>query len=166
VARQIALAVAACIGLGGCGSTALLTGTRPAAPSRPGSSEAADAVAANAYMRSLGIAQARLGASERAIPRRPRTQRDLVRAIGLLKRAIRRLSNDLEVIGPPEAIRGLHAQLVGIVGLYASSLAHAARVAARPSGELSAARLLSSATTRASENFSATVARIDRTLAR
>ena len=58
----------------------------------------------------------------------------------------------------------LHAQLGAIVRTYAAKLGHAARVASRPSDELTAVNLLSSATGEATRDFTATVAKIDRTL--
>jgi hypothetical protein len=127
-------------------------------------SSAAEPAPAHAYLSALSAAQSRLAASERAIPRRPKTPRALARAISLLQSAIRGLGTNLAAIHPPASVAALHAQLVAHVNAYAARLTAAARTAARPGGELKAANLLSSATDEATRDFGTTLARIDQAL--
>jgi hypothetical protein len=119
-----------------------------------------------AYLSQLSAAQSRLAAAERRIPARPRTPAALSRAIGLLAGAIHRLAGDLRAIRAPEPVSGEHARLVAIVGAYATRLERTARTAATPGGELPATRELIAATSATSRAFSATVAKINSTLAR
>ena len=158
VSTRIAAMVAIASGalFAGCGgATSVPTGTPTTGPAPP---------PAEAYLASLSAAQARLAAAERAIPRRPKTPRALAGAISLLQSAVRGLSDNLSSIHPPASVAALHAQLGAIVRAYAAKLGHAARVASRPSDELTAVNLLSSATGEATRDFTATVAKIDRTL--
>ncbi len=152
------IAIAAGTVLAGCGSTSLV-GPQPP-PNKP------VAPAATRYLAALGAAQSNLAAAERAIPRRPRTPAALARAIGQLQAAITHLSADLAAIRPPVSVAALHVRLVRIVRLYAGRLGHAAQVAGRPEGELSAVGLLTSATEQATREFPATVEQIDHILAR
>jgi hypothetical protein len=119
---------------------------------------------AQAYLSALSTAQSKLAASERAIPRRPKTPKALARAISLLHSAVRGLGINLAAIHPPASVAALHAQLVADVNAYAARLTDAARMAPRPGGELRAANLLSSATVEATRDFGTTVAKIDRAL--
>jgi hypothetical protein len=142
--------------LSGCGGgQSVSTGTQTSGPASP---------PAEAYLSQLSAAQAKLAAAERAIPRRPKTPRALEGAISLLQSAIGGLSQNLSSIHPPASVAALHAQLLAIVRAYAAKLGHAARVASRPSDELTAVNLLSSATVAATRDFTATVAKIDQAL--
>jgi hypothetical protein len=164
----IALAASGVL-VGGCAGTTLSGGgqTRPAA----GSTSATSPTATNsreraAYLHALSREQARLGATERAIARRPRTSAQLSRSIRLLASAIRRLGRDLAAIAPPAEVRSEHAQLVTIVRAYAVALERAARVALRPRGRVRGGDMLISATTVASSAFASTVAAIEAALRR
>ncbi len=153
---RIAAVLAAGALLAGCGGgNSVPTGTQTSGPASP---------PAEAYLAALSAAQAKLAAAERAIPRRPKTPKELAGAISLLQSAIGGLSHNLSSIHPPASVAGLHAQLVAIVRTYASRLGHAARVASRPSDELAAVNLLSTATAATTRDFAVTVAKIDRTL--
>lgn len=153
---RIATMLAAGTLLAGCGGGASSSiGAQSIGPASP---------PAEAYVAGLNAAQSKLAAAERAIPRRPKTPKALAGAISLLQSAIRGLSDNLSSIHPPTSVAALHAQLVAIVRTYAARLGHAARVASQPFDELAAARLLSSATDEATQDFTATVAKINQAL--
>jgi hypothetical protein len=160
VRQAAAIAIVAGVLLAGCGETSLIHRTEPRGTAAPAPQRT------TRYLAALGASQSQLAAAERSIPRRPRTAAALARAIGQLHVAIQRLSVDLAAIRPPAPVAALHAELVGIARVYAAKLEHAARVAARPEGELVAVSRLSSATTQATRRFPATIDRIERTLVR
>jgi hypothetical protein len=142
--------------IAGCGGTSLLTGTE---------STNTQATTSSGYLAALSAEQAKLASAERGIPRRPRTPAALAHAIALLHSAIQRLALDLAAIHPPASVTHLHERLVRLASSYASRLAHAARVAGRPGGELEAANELTAATNQAIRAFTTTTARIDQILA-
>jgi hypothetical protein len=152
---RIAAVIAAATILAGCGGGSKPAGTQASGPTSP---------PAKAYLSALSAAQSKLAASERAIPRQPRTPKALARAISLLQSAVRGLGINLAAIHPPASVATLHATLVAAVVAYAARLSNAARIAARPSGDVRAANLLSLATGQATRSFSATVAKIDQAL--
>jgi len=141
--------------LAGCGGDSKPAGTQPGAAGSP---------PARAYLSALSAAQSKLAASERAIPRQPRTSKALARAISLLQSAVRGLGINLAAIHPPSSVARLHAQLVADVLAYAAKLTTTARGASEAGHELAAVNLLSSATGEATIDFNKTVAKIDRTL--
>ena len=162
--RAVAM-IAAAIALSGCGSTALLTGTRSQTTTRTGVASSGPAGASSAqYLARLEREQQKLAAAEHRLPRHAATPAALSRAISLLEAAIDRLAADLEAVRPPTAVRGLHDRLIAVMRTYAARLAIAARAARRASGEPQAASELLSATDEASRRFSLTIDQIDRTV--
>jgi hypothetical protein len=168
----IAVAASSAV-LTGCSGTTLLANrghtaqtSSTATSTAPGTSTgtATTSPEAEAYLQSLSREQAKLAAAERAIPRRARTPAALARSIRLLKRAIVRLAGDLQAITPPDQVARANGALVFIVHSYAARLGAAARLALTPGGELRAANMLISATTRASQEFSSTVTQINAAL--
>jgi hypothetical protein len=171
IARTLGLVAlaASAAALCGCAGTTL-SGDRtaqPAASSAPATTAAPTSRRErSAYLHALSREQARLGAAERAIARRPRTPAQLSRSIRLLASAIRRLGRDLAAITPPAGVRSEHARLAAIVRAYEVALERAARVALRPRGRPRGGDMLISATTAASSAFASTVAAIEASLRR
>lgn len=155
-ARAVLLTAAVCA-IAACGGTTQLLGK---------SAHSSNAQSRAAYLARLNAAQTRLAAAERRIPAHPRTPQALSHAIGLLAVAVQRLAGDLASIHPPALVASAHERLVSIVRTYAGSLTRAARAAASPGGGEAAGRSLEAATSAASQDFSATVAKINTTLGR
>ncbi len=164
-----AAAILACAGaiisLSACGGTALLSTTSHSSAPRPVDVQPALRTGST-YLEALNAEQAKLAGAERAIPHHVSSARALARAIALLHDAIARLGTNLSSLHPPRAVAPLHARLVAVARVYADRLGRAARAASRPGQELAAANLLTSATARASHDFTTIAARIADALAR
>ncbi len=162
---RAAAMIATAIALGGCGSTALLTGTRSQTTTRTAAASSGPAATSSAeYLALLEREQQKLAAAEHRLPRHAPTPAALSRAISLLAGAIGRLAADLKAVPPPVPVRALHDRLIAVMRTYAARLAVAARAARRASSEPQAASELLSATNEASRQFSLTINQIDRTV--
>jgi hypothetical protein len=157
------------LALTGCSNTSRLLHPGAASTTTPTTTTAVGTTGSTSsdvsvYLAQLAAEQTKLAAAEKRIPTNPRTPAELARSIDLLAAAVRELERGLAAIRPPAGVASEHAHLVGIMRDYAGALDQAARIAVSPNGEPRAGRLLISATTTASQAFTATIARIDSTL--
>jgi hypothetical protein len=152
VLAALALALLA----GGCGGGTKLL---PRGGGGGGGGSTAPPVAGR-YLAQLSAEQARLARAEAALPPRPRTPAALSRSIRLLARAIHRLATGLAAIHAPPGLERLHRRLVAVAARYHAQLVRLAPQARRPEREVAAANALAAATSRASDAFTTSFARI------
>lgn len=156
VASALAALATALLAAGCGGGTKLL----PRGGGGGGGGSTAAPPVAGRYLAQLSAEQARLARAEAALPARPRTPAALSHSIGLLARAIDRLATGLAAIHAPPGLERLHRRLVAVAERYHAQLVTLGPQARRPEREVAAANALAAATSRASDAFTTSFARI------